>query len=1294
VSHAPSIVATLIDRFEQNRESYKSQSYNETQVRREFLDPFFEALGWDVANKQGHAEAYKDVIHEDAVKIGGNTKAPDYCFRIGGARKFFLEAKKPAVNVKDEIPPAYQLRRYAWSAKLPLSILTDFEEFAVYDCRTRPNPSDKPSTGRILYLTYRDYLARWDEIASIFTKEAVLKGSFDKYAVTDRKRGTATVDTEFLKEIETWREALAKNLALRNPKLTVHELNFSVQRTIDRLIFLRIAEDRGIEPYAQLQALLSGPNIYGRLRYLYGQADDRYNSGLFHFQSEKGRAEAPDELTLALKIDDKALKDIIGRLYYPNSPYEFSVFPTEILGQVYEQFLGKVIRLTSGHQAKIEEKPEVKKAGGVYYTPAYIVDYIVKQTVGVLCDGKTPKQIAKLTVLDPACGSGSFLIGAYRYLLNYHRDWYAKDGPEKHRKELFQTASGEWRLTTQEKKRILLNNIYGVDIDSQAVEVTKLSLLLKVLEGESDETLKRQLSFVHERALPDLGQNIKCGNSLIGPDYFAGQLMPNDEEMRRVNPFDWKAEFPEIMKAGGFDAVIGNPPYVRIQVMKEWAPLEVEAYKKLFISASKGNYDIYVVFVEKGLGLLNKAGRLGFILPHKFFQAKYGEPVRGLLAKGKHLAEVVHFGDQQVFEGATTYTCLLFLGKGESESCRFKRVEDLSAWRSERQGIEGSISVKNITNAEWNFSVGPGAALFEKLRKMPVKLEEVAGRILQGLVTGADPVFILVDAGQGKYRSEATGKIHRLEIELMHPLCKGSVNIRRYRVTDITKSILFPYQSANGVAELITPKEFSSRYPHAWEYLNENREVLESREGGKWKHDRWYALGRSQNLNEMEQEKILTPSIASSASFALDKDDYFYFVGSGGGGGGGYGVTLKDNSPLTYEYLIGLLNSRLLDHWFKQITTPFRGGYYAYNRQYIEQLPIRPINFSDLSDKAKHNKMVSLVERMLDLHKHLTVANTPSDKTRLQRQIDATDQEIDRLVYGLYGLTEEEIQIVEAASVASSSKVKENDSHESEIESADRSGASRGASATVAQPAQYPGEGGGGAQESPAGAGEPVHGVREPAGQYGSPQNPDDSAEGKSELGSTREFETAEGRLSYTELSERLAVPLVAIYDDVLQAKPDQIVIDSEWLCQRHKRLAGHLFPDWAGRFRDVNVQVGGHIPPPYYEVPIHMRQFCDDLAERLQHDPRISVRSAAEFLAWADWRFQWIHPFKDFNGRIGRVLLAALLYKLALPHVEMAPADHQSRRLYLNALQAADMQNLEPLKDLWLSRLDVSIQK
>lgn len=352
----PQQLEELIKRFDQNIEAYQSQVYNETQVRRDFIDPFFKALGWDVANKAGYAETYKDVIPEDAIKIGGATKAPDYCFRIGGARKFFVEAKKPAVSIKEDFEPAYQLRRYAWSAKLPLSILNDFGEFAVYDCRVLPKPSDKPDTCRIMYLTYKDYGDQRDEIAGVFSREAVLRGSFDKFAEAKKgKRGTSPVDKEFLTEIETWREALAKNLAMRNPRLSVRDLNFAVQRTIDRIIFLRMCEDRGVENYGQLQGLLNGENTYKRLQCLYGIADDKYNSGIFHFKPEKDRAEAPDELTLKLKIDDKVLKDIIRRLYYPESPYEFSVLGVDILGNVYEQFLDKVIRLTAGHRAVVEE---------------------------------------------------------------------------------------------------------------------------------------------------------------------------------------------------------------------------------------------------------------------------------------------------------------------------------------------------------------------------------------------------------------------------------------------------------------------------------------------------------------------------------------------------------------------------------------------------------------------------------------------------------------------------------------------------------------------------------------------------------------------------------------------------------------------------------------------------------------------------------------------------------------------------------------------------------------------------
>src|SRR6266567_5860924 len=555
---APKEVLELVERFDRNRDAYCSHNYNETRLRIEFIDPLFKALGWDMSNERGYAEAYKDVIHEDAIKVGRATKAPDYSFRIGGTRKFFLETKRPSVNIKEDMDAAFQLRRYAWSAKLPLSILTDFEEFAVYDCRIKPDKADKASTARVIYFTYAHFPERWDEIAGVFSREAVLKGFFDTYAESAKaKKGTAEVDAVFLAEIEQWREVLARNLALRNPELTARDLNFAVQMTIDRIIFLRICEDRGIEPYKRLLELQYGGHIYEALCQLFQEADAKYNSGLFHFTQEKDNLEAPDTFTQTLTIDDMPLKKIIKDLYYPDSPYEFSVLPADILGQVYEQFLGKVIRLTPTHQVLVEEKPEVRKAGGVYYTPTFIVNYIVQQTLSKLLEGKKPGlrgSASKIKIVDPACGSGSFLIVAYQYLLDWHRDRYVEDGPEKHHKELYQGAGGQYLLTTQEKKRILLNSIYGVDIDPQAVEVTKLSLLLKVLEGESNQSLISQLRLFHERALPDLDSNIKCGNSLIGPDFYDIVQMSfiDEEERYRINVFDWYAEFPEIMASGGF----------------------------------------------------------------------------------------------------------------------------------------------------------------------------------------------------------------------------------------------------------------------------------------------------------------------------------------------------------------------------------------------------------------------------------------------------------------------------------------------------------------------------------------------------------------------------------------------------------------------------------------------------------------------------------------------------------------------------------------------------------------------
>jgi type I restriction-modification system DNA methylase subunit len=999
-------VAKLVKHFSTNRTAFLAPTYKEAQARQELIDPLFMALGWDVRNEGHAAPQYREVIVEPSQDVEGKRKAPDYAFRVGRDTVFYAEAKKPSVAIKDEPLPAYQLRRYAWSAKLPLSVLTDFHELAVYDCRMRPKESDKVSVGRVNYYTFEEYPDVWREIWDRFSREAVLSGSFDQFALaTKGKRGTTEVDAEFLREIEGWRDALARNLALRNERLSVEDLNDAVQRTIDRIIFLRMAEDRGMEDYERLRRLADRKRIYPALMDLCLIADRKYNSGLFDF-SAKG-----DRLTPKLSIDDKVLKDILAGLYFPQSPYEFSVLPAVILGNVYEQFLGKVIHLTKGHHAKVEDKPEVKKAGGVYYTPDYIVDYIVKNTVGKMIEGKTPTQLKGFRVLDMACGSGSFLLGAYQCLLDHYLRWYSERSPGRHKTAVWKRA-GEWRLTVAEKNRILKSHIFGVDIDRQAVEVTKLSLLLKAVESETNETLDRQkqlLTLWNERVLPNLDENVKCGNSLIGTDYFAGQLLPDAGEMKRVNPFDWDREFPDAMESGGFDCIIGNPPYIRIQALKEWAPLEVEIYKEKYAAASSGNYDIYVVFVEKGLSLLNKSGRLGFILPHKFFNSRYGKALRSLISSGKHLSHVVHFGDQQVFVGATTYTCLMFLDKAGASECRFSKVADLSAWRTSGKADEGDIASAAIADSEWNFTVGSDAALFEKLNKMPVKLGDVA-HIFVGLQTSADTVFLFKGSVKDVKRltgvySQQLGREVLIESALLKPVVRSG-EIGRYTVT-ATAHVLFPYDLSEGKANLIPEERMRKEHPHAWEYLEENKQLLANREHGKFKSSGWWQL-YPKNLELWEQPKLLVPYMITDLAACCDRAGlYFVNVTTGG-----FGVALRGNN-VSLDYCTGLLNSSLLDWFLKSVSTTFHGGYFAANKQFIKQLPIRTIDFSNPADVANHDRMVALVEKMLELHKRLQDAGSAADREVVSRQIAATDAEIDRLVYDLYGLTDEEIRIVE-----------------------------------------------------------------------------------------------------------------------------------------------------------------------------------------------------------------------------------------------------------------------------------------
>lgn len=1004
----------------------------EAQIENNFIRPLFRYLNWNTENEglsHAHYEFKVQVTNKKGLR-------PDYILNLDGRDVLVMDAKQVKYSMKDP-RWLYQVYSYAYSTqnskpseKMDFAVLTDFQEFIVLDCTLFAAKPEAVNNFRVLDWTYNDYVEKFDELWELLERNNVLNdskerknGLWSRYLSPQKvKANRISPDKAFLAEMDDektgWRVLLAKDMKKRNPSADGELITAAVQLLIDRLIFIKALSDREVDKdyLSELATVVEKSGLadndtdwFKACKTIFDELNNFYNGSIFQERRELEN----------ITVSNKVVRSVITDLQPENSPYNFAVLPVEILGTIYERFLGRVVRTTE-KQVKIEEKPEVRKAGGVYYTPQYIVDYIVENTLGsLLKECKTPADAAKLKVLDPSCGSGSFLLGAYGKLIEWHKDYFARAGKEKRDRESFyRDESGGIRLTARLKRDILKNNLFGVDIDPQAVEVTRFSLSLKALEDLREGELTEERTLFHQTVLPDLSQNIKNGNSLIGNDYFAGQMFADTAEMKRVNAFDWKSEFPEIMKSGGFDAVIGNPPYIRIQTMKEWAPLEVEIYKEVYQSAKAGNYDIYVVFVEKALSILNERGRMGYILPHKFFNSQYGAALRGLVASGKHLGKVIHFGDQQVFDGATTYTCLLFLDKKGNDDFEMVRVQDLSAWREQAtqtsevlktSEVSGRITAANVTESEWNFTVGEGAGLFEKLTQMPVKLGDVADKMAQGIRTSANEIYVVDYISEKKNVVTAFSKQLDKNVELdkksLSLFLQGR-EIKRYQILASGKMSIIPYHIENGRAVLNSPKLMRDEHPLTSSYLAENKAFLENREKGKMKGAEWYAFVYPKNIDLMKQSKILIPDIADRSQFAFDENGEYSFTS-------GYGITLKNDSKLSLMYVLGLLNSKLLEYYLKRVSTPMRGGFFRFFTQFMERIPIRTIDFNNPTEKSQHEKMAVLVSQMLELHKSKADAKTQAEADVYERQIKSVDGAIDGLVYDLYGLTEEEIKIVE-----------------------------------------------------------------------------------------------------------------------------------------------------------------------------------------------------------------------------------------------------------------------------------------
>ncbi|MBN2094626.1 MAG: N-6 DNA methylase [Candidatus Aenigmarchaeota archaeon] len=958
-SGSENLVKLLVQKYLDAKNEGKVNRFTEQDTKSNFIEPLFEYLGWDLRN-------FEEVTREEKVA----KKRPDYGFRIKGVPKFFLEAKsfKEDINKPEFIQQAVN---YAYHKGCTWAVLTNFREIKILNAEVK---IVNPLHSQFMELYSESFLEDFGRLWML-SKESFEKGLLDKEAERwGKKTKKISIDKQLLSDFTRFRELLSKNATKQNQKLNVseEELDEAVQRLLDRMIFIRSSEDRGLEGKELISRLRewqsSGRGGLDRsVKELFGYYNAQYDSRFFE-----------GHLCDQLEIDDDAWKEVIEGLYSTKDrsvSYDFAAIEADILGNIYEQYLGHILKKTA-KRANLTESKAKRKEQGIYYTPTYIVDYIVKNTLGELLKDKNV-DIEKIRVLDPACGSGSFLIKAYDVL----HGCYSKRQAAKAQSKL--DLSDGLEATYSRKVKILENNIFGVDLDKQAVEIAQLNLLLKITEKG--------------KRLPTLQKNIRNGNSLI-----------DDEKVAGDKAFKWSEQFKDVMKEGGFDVVIGNPPYIRIQTLDK---KDVDYFNNNYKSPTK-NYDIYILFIEKALSLVKEEGLVGLILPHKFFQGEMGENIRKYIYETKSLHKIVDFTTNQVFEDAATYTCLLFLSKKKNDTFLYKKFSlgedftDLKNIEFERKSVE------LLKENKWNFGSDDTQKIISKIKSHKNSFLDITEKIFKGSSTGNDDIFLFDLVKENKDTSTVFSKQLNRNVEIEKSLLKPFVygeDVRRYATLESKKRLLFPYHLTNSKMQLFTPQEMKVKYPMGYRYLNGLSEALGIR---KIETDatNFYKYSAARSLPEYSKPKIMVPDMLISNRITYDEKGNFYH------GPAIHSVVfserVKGQNPLLY---LAILNSKLFWFFISNTSTALRGNAYRLTPEFLNPFCFPTIDLNNQDNLKVHNDFVSLATKMLSLNKRLNELGEKitDERKKIEEEIKTTDKEIDSLVYKLYGLTEDEIRIVE-----------------------------------------------------------------------------------------------------------------------------------------------------------------------------------------------------------------------------------------------------------------------------------------
>lgn len=979
-------IADLVSRFEQNFAYYKSDRYNETLLRSDFLDPLFELLGWDIKNTQGKSTNEREVLLEEPLKANAlsNTKKPDYTFRLFSERKFFLEAKKPHVKIELEDTPAKQVRRYGYTAGLHISVLSNFEYLYVYDTTIPVDENDNREKGLVKSYHYSEFVNKFDEISSLLSHNSVYNGDFDKiWEHIEHNVEHKPIDKLFLEQINRWRLVLANEIYRERPDLTLEQLSDIVQSYINKLLFLRVCEDRNIETYQELLSIAEKDDAK-ELVSLFHKADLKYNSGLF------------DEFLAPQLIGNisSTFWDIVRQLYYPETPYSFAVLSSDILGRIYEIFLSKRLAIIDGSLVIVDKPENVDR--DVVTTPTYIIQEILKRAVLPKVEGKDLQQLCELKFADIACGSGAFLLELFQLLCDVMLDYYIQHSPDR----LYKTGVDSFRLPYSIKVRILTNCIYGVDKDYNATEATKFGLLLKVLEGEDVNSLAD-----YKPILPNLSQNILFGNSLLGSND-----VRDNKLVEAINTYD----FGELK----FNVIIGNPPYMSSEDMKNLTPLEHPLYHLKYDSAYK-QYDKYFLFIERGLQLLKDDGALGYIIPSKFMKVGAALKLRDLISKNHYLSELASFGANQVFDGKTTYTCLLILSKQDNHNFKYEEISNISRWRRRTElNVVTERQAESISSDTWALFPEEFDSLFDKIHRDGYTLSDAVGsdNIFNGIQTSANKTYIFqpLEETETTYLFKRDDTIWEIEKSLTKPYFKTVKNygLSSYNSFRPNARVIFPYfKDKNGKLQVVPLEELASNYPLGYSYIiahkhelnRKNRDIKPVPEND----NEWHRYGRHQSLEACELScKLIVGVLSQGEKYAVDIHGTLV---SSGGTAGYCIISLPEKSPYSIYYLQALLTSRPLE-WISSLYGEiFRGGFIARGTKVLKQLPFRAIDFDNHDDKRLHDDISALQQELISIGDRIVKAgNNSRVLTPLNRNFSNKKKEMERLIQKLFCLTEKE----------------------------------------------------------------------------------------------------------------------------------------------------------------------------------------------------------------------------------------------------------------------------------------------